>query len=200
MLGWPTALPFCLVPFLRKRWSLVDVACAGWVAVTVGMYALFHYQGFELEARYYQPALPPLILLATRGLLRLADGAGDPAAFTRRMAAWLTGLCAFAALHYWPVYIAPKYGDHYEQVSRDYHAQAQAWQDQHGGAPLLVLIEDSIEKDFHYSAGFIFNDPDLKASIVYARLLPDQLGCLREAFRERLFVRITPDGTLVAME
>ncbi|HMO04532.1 MAG TPA: hypothetical protein PKC67_08725 [Kiritimatiellia bacterium] len=200
MLGWPTALPFCLVPFMRRRWDLLDVACAGWAATTVGLYALFHYQGFELEARYYLPALPPLALLATRGILRLADGAGERSGSTRRLAAWLAGLYTFAALHYWPIYIAPKYGDRYEQVGRDYHAQAQAWQDQQGGVPLLVLIEDSAEKDFHYSAGFIFNDPDLQASIVYARLIPDQLACLKQAFPERQVVRITPEGALVPME
>ncbi len=57
--------------------------------------------------------------------------------------------------------------------------------------PALVLLPN---ENFIYSSGFIHDDPWLKNPILYARDLPGQMGCLREAFPTRHLYRYRPDA------
>jgi len=196
--GWPTSLLFCTIPFFRRSWQKTDIVCLIVIIATVVLYMFFHYLGFELEARYYTPALPPSILLVTRGLFILAGAVSIRIhnARTAVIASMLIGLFVYSFGHYWPHYLWPKYAYDYEQVSANYHKQAKQWLAGQPEAPLLVLIEQSAVREFHYSSGFVFNDPGLEKPILYARYRPDLISCLRQAFPNRKLLRLSPEGTL----
>lgn len=187
LLGWPLALPL-LIPALGmasvrrgNAWLL-----AGAAALYLP-YFFFHYYGFELEARYAATAAPLLVLIIARtlvagwGLAATADG-------QRAMAAWIAAFSLYAAAYYWPIYLWPRYSGAYEEAS---NAIQRAAQKANMDLPALVLLPN---ENFIYSSGFIHDDPWLKNPILYARDLPSQMGCLREAFPTRHLYRYRPEA------
>ncbi len=192
--GWPTVLPFMLLGLVDpKKWRIAIISLAV-IVTTVGMYFFFPYLGFELEARYWTPALPAAILLVAQGLYVVA-APGNPVRDARRRAL-LAGLGFYTVMYYWPHYISPKYGHNYEQVSAELHDSVEAYAKKFPGERLLVLIESDVLNDFNYSSGFIYNDPDLTNEVIYARYRADILDCLRISFPERRLVNRGLDGSV----
>lgn len=185
LLGWPAAflllIPGVLMPAVR-RGNLVLLAGAAWLYLP---YFFFHYYGLELEARYMSTAAPLLVLVIARTLVaghRQAVSAGWRHCFW----AWLLAFAIYAAAYYWPRYIWPRYSGAYEETTPAIHRAAlQAPLEK----PALVLLPDF---GYGYTSGFIFNDPQLRAPILYARDLEKSLACLRAAFPERHLYRYVP--------
>lgn len=185
LFGWPVSLLFVPWALLGRDHRRVTWWCLAACAVFAGVYFFYSYYGAEYEARYYCPLLPPLIVLTALGLrhaLRRPAGAA--------LATWLLALSAgYALAHYWPHRIWPAYHGGYEQVSRAVERQARS----DGLARALVLMPTDPAAPLQYPAGFQFNDPLLKADVLYARDLPEQLECLQAAFPDRQVVRLTLD-------
>ena len=187
LLGWPAALPL-LLPALalpsvrRKNWLLLLGAV--WLYLP---YFFFHYYGFELESRYCASLAPLLALMIARTLVAGFRSLSPAGAARRALAAWITAFVFYAGAYYWPVYLFPRYAANYEETTAGIHRAALA-----AGlkTPALVLLPDD---GFGYSSGFIHNDPELRAPILYARDLPGERTCLREAFPDRRLYRFIPD-------
>lgn len=186
LFGWPVS--FLFAPFAlfaeRRLWSM-----AAFVATCsiVALYALFPYQGFEFEARYYAPALPFLAYLAARGIRACCSLFGTRAwAVLAATAFSLHGL-----LYYTPAYLWPKYSRDYEQVSRVLDETAR----KAGLHQAVVLVPTDYPNDFRYSSGFVFNDPWLRNKAIYARDRQGVADCLASAFPDRKLYRFIPDAT-----
>ncbi len=182
-LGWP--LSFLFIPFAlladRKSWGTAALTS---IALVIALYALFPYQGFEYEARYYTPALPFIAYLSARGIYTLRSG--------NKLRSGISALLAAFYLHgafvYVPTYLWPKYSQDYEQVSPVLERTARAMKLHNA----LVLVPSEPPDDFRYSSGFVFNDPWLRKDIIYARSRDQSLECLIEAFPNRQILRFHP--------
>ena len=187
LLGWPAALPL-LLPALalpsvrRKNWILL--LGAGWLYLP---YFFFHYYGFELEARYCAAPAPLLVLMIARTLVASFRTLPPAGAGRRALAAWIAAFVFYAGAYYWPVYLFPRYSKSYEETSPDIHRAALTAELK---TPALLLLPAD---GFVYSSGFIHNDPELRAPILYARDLPGERACLRKAFPDRRLYRFIPD-------
>ncbi len=185
LFGWP--LSFAFVPFAfladQKRWTVAALLS---ILAIVIVYALFPYQGFEYEARYYAPTLPFLAYLSARGILALAN-------IERLRKGLITLLAAFAAhgvCFYIPAYLWPKYSKDYEQVSRVLEDTARAAELRHA----LVLVPSDYPNDFRYSSGFVLNDPWLRNRVIYARDIAAAIPCLQKSFPDRALYRFVPSA------
>ena len=185
LLGWPAALPL-LAPALLWR----PVRRGNWICLAAAVllylpYFIFHYYGFELEARYAAASAPFLVLILARTLVA---GCRRSAA-CRPLLAWVAAFFLYAGFFYWPHHVVPRYAGAYEEATPALHRAAQAANLE---LPALVLLPDA---GFGYSSGFIHNDPLLQAPILYARDLPAELHCLAKAFPHRRFYRWQPATT-----
>ena len=185
-LGWPSSLVFIPFAFSRERPRLLFLACAG-IAVVVGTY-FFYGIRTEYEIRYYFLCLPFFVYLTARGIRNLVCWRTSPAWRAGALQAVFV-LCAafylYSALYYWPRYLIPKYQGNYEDCSIEIEKTVRA----RGLENALVLIGPDDGASFFYTSGFIFNDPELKRGVIYARNLPKELACLRRSFPDRRFYR-----------
>lgn len=192
LFGWPSSLILVPFAFARRRPRWPDIFCLAGAALMVLVYVPFHYYGFEYEARYYVGAVPFLVVLSARGAQRIVE------LISARRDAWrapaaaaafalLAVSCLHAWLYYWPSYVAPRYSRDYEGVTPEISRQASR------ALPpgSLVLLDTRQAGDPLYSSGFVANDPLLKASIVFARLLDDN-QCLARSFPGRKLFRFVP--------
>ena len=182
LLGWPAALPL-LAPALLWR----PVRRGNWICLAAAVllylpYFIFHYYGFELEARYAAASAPFLVLILARTLVA---GCRRSAA-CRPLLAWVAAFFLYAGFFYWPHHVVPRYAGAYEEATPALHRAAQAANLE---LPALVLLPDP---GFGYSSGFIHNDPLLQATILYARDISEQYLCLRETFSGRHLYRYAP--------
>ncbi len=196
MTGWPISLPIALLAFLPRpaitRWK-ANLVCLILIASTVILYLFFPYFGFELEARYYTMAIPGMACLVAAGCAGMAKIPG----FTKLRTPVILSFVLYAYLHTWPAYLIPRFANGYEQSSRTIQRLAESEAAQ-TGSRLLILIPETPERDFLYSSGFPFLDPDLEGRIVYARDLPDEYECLENTFTDRIWYRYMPDqNTLI---
>ncbi len=192
LFGWPVS--FVLLPFAcwvgRSGWRQ-----AGWlwlgVALPIVLYVFHSYYGFEYEARYYLFSVPPLLLLSAQGLVHLWSGRVTGSRIPLRavhvmVVIGLGGFMAYAVARYWGGRIMQEYRPAYEQVSPVLQQAVEAA----GLAEALILVPSGdIHRDFRYSAGFIHNDPDLTAAVIYARDRETSRACLKQAFPNRVFYR-----------
>lgn len=190
LLGWPLALPFVGLVFLRWPGDRRDATCLVAVGLVTAFYFTYNYYAREYEARFYSAFAPFLIVLVLRGLQRLHGWLPSRAAVP--LLGLLLTLHAFA--FYWPRYIVPNYGLDYEQASPVVHRLAQ----KAGLSKALVLIDSSGSNGFRYSSGFIYNDPLLTGEIIYALDLPGKNECLFDAFPDRSIYRFRPNDDWTA--
>jgi hypothetical protein len=182
LLGWPTCLPFIGLAFLRRRPDRRDLLCLGAFVLVAAFYFTYAYYGREYEARYYFALAPCMVVLVLRGLYRLR--AWRP---IRAAVPLLTLLLILhAGAHYWPAYVVPHYRENYEETSPV--ADRLARQSQLSRA--VVLIGGPGSPQLNYSSGFIYNDPQLAADVIYARDLPEKNHCLFAAFPDRTIYRL----------
>lgn len=186
LLGCGGALLVALPAFLRKSLDQRDAACAWCIAVVLAFYCFCDYYGFELEARYFSPAIPCTLVLLARGIQRMAHWTGRALALGLLAAMLLQGMTL-----YWPRHVWPEYAGAYEQASPAVHRAAQAA----GLGRALVLLPSEGEWAFRYSSGFIWNDPELRAPIIYGRALHGDSSCLFERFPDRRIYRFVPQAT-----
>lgn len=191
LLGWPAALmlllPALTLPNVRKVNALLFAA-----ALFLYLpYFFFHYYGFELEARYTASSAPFLVIMIARTLVACFRQNAFPSVRSF-LVAGLSACCLYAATYYWPIYLYPRYAGSYEEASPRIHRVAQ-----NAGLelPAVVLLPN---EGFIYSSGFIYNDPELQAQILYARYLPGTFPCLKTAFPHHHFYRYlhAPDHPL----
>lgn len=192
LFGWPVSLIFLPFAFLPGRAGRADWLSAIGCMAVAAILLPFNYFGSEYEARYYLPMVPFAILLSVRGLQNLYHWFAGR--FSRRaaqsLAVMIPGLFFLHAIFfYWPCYLAPRYSGSYEQASPIVHRLAQ----QENLSNALVLIDSTGENEFRYSSGFIYNDPLLRADVIYARDIPEQNACLFDAFADRRIYRFLPD-------
>jgi hypothetical protein len=190
LLGWPTAfliLPFALWPGRTDRRAVAAMVAA---SLVVGFYFFYFYHGTEYEARFYHVAVPTLLYLVIRGidhfseLINFRPPSGHNVCVLVIAACWL-----HAGIYYLPVYLWPKYGNGYEQstpVLRDVVRKAEIQN-------AVVLVSSDGENSFRYSSGFMWNDPGLTDSIIYARDPGTFPSCLAEAFPDRNIYRFIPE-------
>jgi hypothetical protein len=186
LFGSPMALPLLAIPLFTKQDR--HRAAIAWLSIlaVVLLYALFPYEGFEFEARYYAPALPFFAYLAARGLLWMAS---HPFPIFRKFSFVIVfASLVHAAVFYWPIYVKSKYGGDYEEVSRvlDNTSRAAGLND------AIVLVPSDPPHAFRYSSGFVFNDPWLTNRVIYARLIGDDFICLATSFPRRTLYRFIP--------
>ena len=186
LLGWPAALPLLLPALVlpsvrRKNWILL--LGAFWLYLP---YFFFHYYGAELEARYCAASAPLLALMIARTLVASFQALPPFGAARHALAAWIAACAIYAGAYYWPVYLFPRYAHAYEESAPGIHRAALT-----AGlkTPALLLLPDD---GFAYSSGFIHNDPDLQAPLLYARDIPGERACLRAAFPARRFYQFIP--------
>ncbi len=186
LLGWPVVLPLLIpalcIPSIRQRNGLLLIGAA-WLYLP---YFFFHYYGFELEARYCATSAPLLILILTRLLVVSFRATQKDCRLRHALTAWVTAGFLYAAFYYWPVYLWPRYANGYEEGSSQIHQTAQA-----AGLnqPALILMPN---EGFLYSSGFIYTDPALQNSILYARDVLNIRTCLQDAFPNRHLYRYIP--------
>jgi hypothetical protein len=192
LFGWPISFLFIPVALMCKEYRRAIFVLLVGISLIGLLYFFWPYYGFEYEARYYSSSAPFLILLtavgiiAVRGLI-MKHGAADS---TRRMqanSAIVVLLCCFVVYslaYYWPIYLYPRYGDAYEGVTTRIDELAE----KHHVEDAVILIRCPPHDDFLYSSGFIYNDPLLEASRIYARDLSDDNTCLCEHFPERKII------------
>ncbi|MCP5487539.1 MAG: hypothetical protein H7A43_02730 [Verrucomicrobia bacterium] len=181
LLGWPTCLPLLLIPFVRWPRETKHWVCGSVLITTVGLYALFPYDGFELEARYYTPMIPAAILLIASSLAGWTQSTRPE--WRRIGQIFILSGILYSGLHVWPHSIWPKYAHAYEQVDMRVYQLAQEVIPPHQKA--LILMKEDLHNDFFFSSGFIHNDPELTHRLLFARYLPDQISCLAQAFPDR---------------
>lgn len=191
LLGWPVS--FLLVPlaFFDKSTRRQNLwLIAGCVGIVI--FYMFHsYYGFEYEARYYTNAIPLLLVLSACGLVWIwRAGFIRDSRIRRLLRGALIIICAasfsYAGLRYWPDILWPRYGNAYEQVTPEIEKMVKRARLSHA----LVLISSSdINSEFEYSSGFIYNDPDLLSSVLYARDTGSGYECLRAHFPQRMFYK-----------
>ncbi|HOU59880.1 MAG TPA: hypothetical protein PLT37_00585 [Kiritimatiellia bacterium] len=185
LLGWPLCLLFIGFTFMRRRPDRRDIIALTAVGIVTAFYFTYDYYAREYEARFYSAFVPFLIILVLRGLGRLREW--------RPLRAAIPLLGLLLTLHgfifYWPGHIIPNYGQDYEQASPIVHRLAR----EAGLTKALVLIDASDPNDFRYSAGFIYNDPELAGNIIYALDLPGENNCLFKAFPDRTIYRFRPN-------
>lgn len=185
LIGWPTCLPLLLVPFVRWPREAKHWVCGSVLIATAGLYALFPYDGFELEARYYTPMIPAAILLIASSLAGWTQSTRPE---WRRIGQIiiLSGVF-YAGLLVWPHSVWPKYAHAYEQVDVRVYQLAQEVIPPPRKA--LILMKEDRQNDFFFSSGFIHNDPELTNRLLFARYIPSQIPCLVQSFPDRsLFV------------
>jgi len=180
--GWPASLLFVPLALIRRGNRLVLISVIA-ITVFLGTYFLYDYRA-EFESRYYYIALPFFTYLTIRGIRNLIEF--FPSIRAKEQAAqYVLLICSafyfYAISYYWPVYLVPKYRNHYEDASRmiDQRLQEQAVK------PALCLIDGADGNPFVYSAGFIFNDPELRRDIIYGRYLESTLPCVYKAYASR---------------
>lgn len=180
--GWPASLLFVPLAFIQRGNRLVLISVIA-ITVFLGTYFLYDYRA-EFESRYYYIALPFFTYLTIRGIRNLIKLFPTIRA-KERVAHYVLLICSafyfYALSYYWPVYLVPKYRNHYEDASRMIEQRLQEQADK----PALCLIEGADANPFVYSAGFIFNDPDLRRDIIYGRYLEAQLPCVYKSYASR---------------
>ena len=194
LFGWPVSLLPLPFAFMRGRTTKADWVCLIGCAAIVLFFLPWQYFGAEYEARFYSPMAPLAIVLCARGLQNLHHWMSGrlSADVARSLTFTLPALFFLHALFFfWPCYLWPKYSDGYEQASPVIHRLAR----EQDISNALVLIDSSIgENEFRYSSGFIYNDPLLTNSVIYARDIPEMNDCLFNAFRARRIFRFVPNA------
>ena len=179
LFGWPSSLVFIAYLF----WAAPRRRSSYWLALAIaGLYApyfFYFYYGFEYEARYTFATVPLLCILTAQGIRACARHPRYGWCAPGLLAAF----ALYAATYYWPAYLWPRYANAYEEVSPEIHSVANAARLE---TPALVLLPDA---GFVYSSGFIYNDPLLRAPILYARDIPALDSCLQAAFPDRRIYR-----------
>lgn len=186
LLGWPASFIFLPALALAPRsLSRREVTCLVGSLLVVAFFFFYFYYGSEYEARFYFTAVPLMIMLTVQGgrLLKRWISTGH-----------LTVLGLVFALHglfyYWPFDIWPRYHHDYEQVSRIIEDTAARAHIQNA----VVLIPAHGTDQFRYSGGFLWNDPGLHRSILYARDVASERDCIQRAFANRTFYRFIPEN------
>ncbi len=185
LFGWPASLLFVSLAFLHNPFDRRTLISTGMITACIGMYFFFPYYGFEYEARYYTAAVPFAIVLTVQGLRNILTPATRGAVFAIVMVSFLHALS-----FYWPFYVWPVYSQRYEQTSEVLEQLAQ--RDDLRNA--VVLIDSTGEDNFRYSSGFVYNDPLLTNSVIYARDIPEMNDCLFGEFPARKIFRFIPNA------
>ncbi len=186
-LGWPVTLPLLLLAAPALRDPRVRFLAAA-AAVHAAVYFFYDYLGHEYEARYLFNTLPVILAILVFGIARWSVGA--PA---RRAAVFIVAIAGFAhaAGAYAPHALRPIYGPDYEQANRCLHERASTELPERS---LVLIACDTPATRFRYSAGFLFNDPQLTGRVVYARAGGRDLeACLARAFPDRALFRYLAD-------
>ena len=154
----------------------------------------YSYPAFEFEGRFFVLCLPLVIVLTVDGVRQmcrmlapyLVDGMSGA---TRFVAGLLFVFCGYGLIHYWPQHIWPQYSGDYEAASPAIHLAAL----ESGIEQSIVLINPGTGHLFRYSSGFLYNDPQLTSSVLYARDLGDDANnCLHRTFPNRRLYRFLP--------
>ena len=202
LFGWPTSLLFIPFAFLQKKQDHRNIICLAAILTMMAIYFFYPYYGFEYEARYYLSCLPFAILLTARGLKNILyilthffqrESAVHASVYILVLAFFLHSFCYYGPLYLWPIY------------SKDYEystASVKQCVEQASITNSIVMIPSDGLMGFRYSSGFIYNDPWLSNSVIYARDLPSQHACLKESFPHRTLYRFVPnrdwsDGQIV---
>ncbi|HIE10371.1 MAG TPA: hypothetical protein EYP62_02030 [Kiritimatiellae bacterium] len=93
----------------------------------------------------------------------------------------LAAFFLYSLAYYWPAYLAPRYRDDYESVSRRPHAICSG----SISGRALVLLPATGDDHFRYGSGLIYTDPFLGSRIVYARNLLGEEQCILDKFPTR---------------
>jgi len=198
LFGWPCSLFF--IPFavaIRPRRPVLGLLVI--FLATLTLYFFFPYYGFEYEARYYAPAALAAVILSAAGIhagiglittfysRRLPPEAARASAHALT-AGILVAFFLYSLTYYWPAYLAPRYRNDYESVSRRPHEICSA----SISGEALVLLPAVGDDHFRYGSGLVYTDPFLRSRIIYARdLLPDE-QCVLDEFPRRAIYRFVP--------
>jgi len=191
LLGWPSSFLILIFALWPGRADRRVIAAYTASAMVVGFYFFYFYHGTEYEARFYHVAVPALLYLVIRGidhfseLINFRPPSGRDVCVLIISVFWL-----HAGIYYLPVYLWPKYGNGYEQSTpliRDVVRKAEI-------RDAIVLVSSDGENSFRYSSGFMWNDPELSNSIIYARDPGMFPSCLAESFPERNIYRFIPES------
>jgi len=196
--GCPLLLSFACVPCMWHRRRKPVLILALGVCINAALYLIYPYHGYELEARFFFWSLPLICCL-------IAIGIQDVLMFARRhrWGGWMrhvlvyTGMVSvcFSLFFYWPRDLWPKYAHDYEDASA---ALIRLVEDE-GIADALVLIPSFYPTEYRYSSGFMWMDPYMKGSVVYARDLGQRNACLYEAYAGRIFYRVVGWGNAMRL-
>lgn len=186
LLGWPISLFFIPVALVRAQNKLLVWASLSCM-VFIGLFFFFYsYPAYEYEARFWILMTPFCIALTAMTI----DGLFSNAKMHTLTAALLLTSFFYALLQYWPRHIWPTYGNRYEEVSQAYYAAANEMIESNPGKNLLIMVKPLYDDDFSYSAGFIFNEPDLSGPFVFTRYDEEFSDCLLKAFPDRWPVKL----------
>jgi 4-amino-4-deoxy-L-arabinose transferase-like glycosyltransferase len=193
VLGWPVSVLGLFFVCLDRKFSRSNIWLIISLFPSIIFYFMHSYYGFEYEARYYLFMVPPLIVLSIRGIIVAFQRCDE---WTIRWPAYalqvvLVLSVAFALVYYWPVRLMREYKGGYQQADAELHRKVL----EEGLQNALVLIPSgNIHHDFRYSSGFIYNDPDLAGSVIYARDTAEDSVCLEQHFGHRSFYRGVHSG------
>jgi len=190
--GWTGGLALGVAGLILLRPNRWDIASLILLSGTVGLYTLFPYYGFELEARYYSLAIPAVLYLTARALIAISGMLRNRFINAHFIQGLIVAGLIYTLLFTWREYLLPKYANMYEHMDPSIHALATEKQaDLHKN--MLVMIKSTPKLDFLYSSGFAHMDPFLNASVIYARWNPEETSCIKSNFPDRTIFLYDPD-------
>jgi len=191
LFGWPASFVFIPLAFATAKHRRHSSWLMASALILVIPYFFFSYYGFEYEARYLLPIIPACILTTVFGISNfyafLSRRIGQKQAKQMVIMALLL-MVLHGLFFYWPCYLAPTYGNHYEETSQALYTEGKELT----SGKSLVLVHGESSSAFNYTSGFNYNDPLLEGGTIYARDLPLQYECLKSAFPDRRFYLATP--------
>lgn len=189
LFGWPLTSLLFLIPFVyplnegKKKLAADLLVVASFVSLAVGLF--FYWGAYVLVgARMFFEALPLLLLMTARGILKTPDIL--PKLFSRLTAesskkglAWLLGLSTVFAFGFtFPRWLKPPHSKSFsEYMIRDFRGVTDRIDRTLTRLPLgrsLIIMKFlySPQRDFPdglWGSGFLFDDPLLRNKIIYAK-------------------------------
>jgi len=223
LFGWPLSSFLAVLPLLwlsrikredRKKDLLLGSAI---VWLFAGLY--FFWGAFVfIGPRMFFDALPLLLLLSARGITELPGLLShisrklQPKAAEKVLAVILAGFVFYAFVYHFPRFLGPAHKQwHFDRYDHRFAGTTarlhRAISAQGLGRALVILKFLSSPPgsfpDGGWGSGFLYNDPDLRGQIIYARAKGNSWDKLMSCFPERefyLYVGTLEKGMLLPLE